>query len=122
MDNADIKNPTTTSVSHLEAQLASLHHLVTSVLVLLVVISGTLSIYLLRQWRMTSKDLSAIRPTALQIIADYHKEREPRMDAFIEKLRDYGRTHSDFAYIMNRYQLVSNAPVAGGAPSNTPKK
>jgi len=124
MDNPDIKSPELVDESQWQAQLESLNHLVTSVLILLVVVSGTLSVYLLRQWQMARKDLAAIQPGALQIIADYNKERAPRMDAFIDKLKDYGRTHSDFVPILIRYGIVSNAPAAGGAVpgSAMPKK
>jgi hypothetical protein len=124
MDNPDIKSPELVDESQWQAQLESLNHLVTSVLILLVIVSGTLSVYLLRQWQMARKDLAAIQPGALQIIADYNKERAPRMDAFIDKLKDYGRTHSDFVPILIRYGIVSNAPAAGGAVpgSAMPKK
>src|SRR5436190_23728184 len=115
MDNPDSKSPELVDESQWQAQLESLNHLVTSVLILLVIVSGTLSVYLLRQWQMARKDLAAIQPGALQIIADYNKERAPRMDAFIDKLKDYGRTHSDFVPILIRYGIVSNAPAAGGA-------
>jgi len=118
MDNADIKSPASADLSQLEAQVQSLHQLIISVLVLMIVISGTLSIYLLRQWRMTSKDLASIRPAASQVFAEYTKERAPRMDAFLERLKDYGRTHSDFVPILIRYQLVSNtAPVSLSNPA-----
>src|SRR6476646_6925550 len=118
MDNVDLKRPTSVEVSDLQAQLDSLRYLLTSVLVLMIVISGTLSIYLLRQWRMTSKDLASIRPAASQVFAEYTKERAPRMDAFLERLKDYGRTHSDFVPILIRYQLVSNtAPVSLSNPA-----
>jgi hypothetical protein len=124
MDNPDIKSPEMVDESQWQAQLESLNHLVTSVLILLVIVSGTLSVYLLRQWQMARKDLAAIQPGALQIIADYNKERAPRMDAFIDKLKDYGRTHSDFVPILIRYGIVSNAPAVGGAVpgSAMPKK
>src|SRR5436305_15197541 len=100
MDNADIKTPVSADFNQLQAQLQSLHQLIISVLVLMIVISGTLSIYLLRQWRMTSKDLASVRPAAAQVFAEYTKERAPRMDAFLERLKDYGRTHSDFVPIL----------------------
>jgi len=93
-------------------------------LILMVVVSGTLSVFLLRQWQMTRKDLAAIRPGALQIIADYNKERAPRMDAFVERLNNFSRTHPDFVPILIRYGALSNAPSASGstpAPS-APKK
>src|SRR5262245_33044794 len=124
MDNPQIKSPglPETEVSQLAGQVESLQHLVTSLLVLLVIVSGTLSIFLLRQWQMALRDLATIQPSALQIIADYNKDRGPRMDAFIDKLRDYGRTHPDFVPVLVRYGLVTNVAPAAGAPPGSPKK
>ena len=122
MDNPDLKSPAPGDLNQLEAELQSLRQLIISVLVLMIIISGTLSIYLLRQWRMTSKDLASIRPAASQVFAEYTKERAPRMDAFLERLKDYGRTHSDFVPILIRYQLVSNTSPAVGVSPSTPAK
>ena len=50
------------------------------------------------------------------------------LDAFLEKLKDYGRTHPDFVPILTRYGLISNAPPAAAPvpsanqPSSAPKK
>ena len=124
MDNPEIKSlgVPEAEVSQLMGQVESLQHLITSLLVLLVIVSGTLSIFLLRQWQMARKDLAAIQPSALQIIADYNKDRGPRMDAFIDKVKDYGRTHPDFVPILVRYGLGTNAAPAAGATPNMPKR
>ena len=123
MDNPDVRTSEISEAGQLQEQLDSLHHLFLSVLVLMVVLSGTLSIFLLRQWKMASKDFASFRPAAMQIIADYTKERAPRMDSFIEKIKEYGRTHPDFTPILVRYSLVSNTtPGLGSAPSPMPRK
>ena len=121
MENLDLKNSPDLEAGNLREQLDSLHHLVLSILVLVVVLSGTLSIFLLRQWKMASKDLANFRPAAMQIIADYTKERAPRMDSFIDKIKEYGRTHPDFNPILLKYNLISNTSVPG-APSPVPAK
>ena len=121
MDNPEIKTPSPADPGQLQAQFEDLHHLVVSLLILVVVVSGTLSVFLLRQWRTTSKDLAAIRPGATQFISDYHKVGQQRMDAFLEKLKDYGRTHPDFVPILTRYGLSSNVPPGlAPAPSTIP--
>lgn len=116
MDNPDIKTPSPADPSQLQAQFEDLHHLVVSLLILVVVVSGTLSVFLLRQWRTTSKDLAAIRPGATQFISDYHKVGQQRMDAFLEKLKDYGRTHPDFAQILARYGITPSSPANPATP------
>ena len=93
MDNLDNKPSVQPDVSDLQAQYDALRHLVVSLLILVVVISGTLNIYLLRQWRSTSKDLAAIRPQAAQMIAEFQQKSGPVMQDFVKKITEYGRTH-----------------------------
>jgi hypothetical protein len=124
MDNLDTKSPTQSGRNDLQAQLDALRHLVVSMLILIVVISGTLNIYLLRQWRSTSKDLAAIRPQAAQMIADFQKSG-PLMNDFIKRITEYGRTHPDFAPILAKYNLKPSTPTnapAAPAPVAAPKK
>ena len=73
MDNLDLKTPVQSDASDLQAQFDQLRHLIASVLILVIVISGTLGIYLLRQWQSSRKDLATIRPQASQMIAEYQK-------------------------------------------------
>jgi len=121
MSDAEMKTPAPAELSQLQAKFDALNHLVVSVLILLVIISGTLTIYLLRQWSSTRKDLAAARPGAIQIIAEYNKERGPRMDAFINKLTDYGRTHTNFIPILLKYGVnpssLTSAPPAAVSPA-----
>ena len=116
MDNLDNKTPLPSGTNDLQAQFDALRHLVVSILILLVVMSGTFNIYLLRQWRTTSKDLAGIRPQAAQLITEYQKVSSPMMTDFIKKITEYGRTHPDFAPVMAKYGLKSTVPT-GAAPA-----
>lgn len=125
MDTPEFNVPTTPPAagsSQLQEQLDSLHHLVVSVLILLVVVSGTLTIFLLRQWQTARKDLSAYSPGANSLIAEYNRERGPRMDGFINKLTDYGRQHPDFIPILNKYGLNPTGAPAMTVPAAAPQK
>jgi hypothetical protein len=117
MENLDNKTPVQAVDSDLQAQFDALRHLVTSILILLIVISGTFNIYLLRQWRTVSKELTQIQQQAAPLIADYQKSG-PLMDDFINRIADYGRTHADFSPIMGKYNLRPAA--ATSAPPVTP--
>jgi hypothetical protein len=117
MDNLETKSPIAGGDHDMQAQIDALRHLVMSILILVVVLSGTFNIYLLRQWRSVSKELAQIRPQAAQIINDYQKSG-PLMDDFLKKITDYGRTHPDFAPILARYRLSPSA--ATGAPPAAP--
>jgi len=120
MDNTERKPTDQPDVNELQAQCLWLRRQVFSMLVLLVVVSGTLTIYLLRQYRITRADLKAIRPQAEQFIADYQKNTAPKWDEFQRKIAEYGRTHPDFTPIMVKFGLqpTSSAP----ATATTPKK
>jgi hypothetical protein len=118
MENLDNKTPLQAGDNDLQTQYDALRHLVTSTLILVIVISGTFNIYLLRQWRTTSKDLAGIRPQAAQMVAEYQKVSGPLMNDFVTKITEYGRTHPDFAPILAKYNL--KPAVATSAPPIAP--
>ena len=127
MDNLDNAKPSQTGADDLQAQFDALRHLVVSILILVIVMSGTLNIYLLRQWRSVSKDLAGVRPQAAQMIADYQKVTGPLMTDFVKKLTEYGRTHPDFAPVLAKYNIkpagaTGAAPTAATPPPAPPKK
>lgn len=127
MDTLDNQSSVQADVNNVQAQYDALQHLVVSILILVVVISGTLNIYFLRQWRTVNKDLAAIRPQATKMIADYQKVSAPLMNDFVKKVTDYGRTHPDFAPVLAKYNLQPAAPAAATAappasPVAAPKK
>jgi len=121
-------------LSRLEDQCRSLRQwltwvlaLVMAVQVLLIVVSGTFTIYLLRLSRTTSKELAGFRPQATQMIAEYQKVSAPAMTDFLKKISDYGRTHPDFAPVLAKYGLkpgdpTGAAPAAATAPRAVPPK
>jgi hypothetical protein len=128
MDNLDLKTPVQSDVKDLQAQCGQLRQLIASVLILVIVISGTLGIYLLRQWQSSRKDLAAIRPQAAQMFNEYQKVSGPLMGDFVKKIGDYGRTHPDFAPILTKYGIrpagpTNPPPTAPSAPpAAAPKK
>ena len=114
MDNFDDKTPVQPAATDVQVQLDAMRHLIVSVLILVVVVSGTLTIYLLRQWRTVSKELAVVRPQATQMIADYQKNSVPLMSDFLKKVTDYGRTHPDYMPVLAKYNIKPGA--ATGAP------
>ncbi len=118
METPEIK---TSQEEQLRQQIDTLHHLVVSILILLVVISGTFTIYLLRQWQSARKDLASIKPNTTISIAAYNNGEAAKMDAFISRLVDYGKTHADFRPILLKYSLIQTTGAAPAAPA-PPKK
>jgi hypothetical protein len=125
MDNLDNKPSVQPDLTDLQAQYEALRHLVVSMLILVVVISGTLNIYLLRQWRSTSKDLAGIRPQASEMIKEFQNVSGPRMQEFVKKITEYGQTHPEFGPVLAKYGLKpatpTNSPPANPAAA-APKK
>jgi hypothetical protein len=116
----------------LREDIESLRHLIGSVLILLVVVSGTLTIFLLREMKNTSAQLEAFRPQATNAIAIYQKQQAPLMVEFAKKIQQYGQTHPDFAPVLARWDPVfvnwgwkiststSTAPAAVAPTATTP--
>jgi len=122
MENMEEKGPLeqehVAEPSDLEAKVESLQNLVVSVLILGIVISGTLNIYLLRQWRFSNADLANIGPRATQVISEYQKGDGPKMDEFLKKITDFGRTHPDFVPVLAKYGIKPGSAPTTGAPGN----
>jgi hypothetical protein len=123
----------------LREQIQSLRHLVGSVLILMVMVSGTLTIFLLRQMKTASTQLDAYRAQANNVMGIYRQQQEPLMLDFAKRIQLYGQTHPDIAPLLAKWDPVftnwgwkisaqssatpAGAPPAGVAPrSNTPSK
>lgn len=91
-----------------------------TVLIALIILSGTFAIFLWRQTRYIRHDLDALKPAANAIVQGYNQEK-PAVDAFVAKVTDYARTHADFAPIAQKYQLqLTNSSAPAGKPAATP--
>jgi hypothetical protein len=114
MDEIEHKTVSTPALDtpDLRDEIESLRHLIGTILILLVVVSGTLTIYLLREMKNTSGQLEAFRPGATNMIAVYQKQQAPAMDDFVKKITQYGQTHKDFEPILFKWGLKSTAPTA----------
>jgi hypothetical protein len=110
-------------LKNLQEQYASLQQLVSSLMLVLIVVSGTLGIFLLRQYRFAKSELDGLAPAATQLITDYTNNYAMTQD-FLKKLAEYGRTHPEFGPIMARYRLTDALPKpdAAVATSSLPVK
>lgn len=86
-------------------QIVALRHQVFTLLLALVVVSGTLTVFLYRQASITSKDIATIKPQATQIIQAFAQSRAG-MENFVKQLTAYGSTHPDFQPILRKYGIV----------------
>lgn len=115
MDDAQGPTPSQLELRDLQAQCQHLQQLVSSLLLVLIVISGTFTIYLLRQYRFVKAELDAMTPQAVQIMTEYTNSY-PLIQDFARKLAEYGKTHPDFSPIVAKYRLNDALPKPGTAP------
>ena len=97
------------------SQISALQRQVFILLVALVCVSGTLTIFLYRQARLSGKDIDAIKPQAQQVIGAFN-QNQVLMKNFVEQLVAYGQTHPDFQPVLRKYGLVAQ-PAAAPAVS-----
>ena len=120
MDTMENRTVDQSELQDLRAQCQSLRQLVSALLVLVLLVSGALDIYLLRQWRMVRAELQRRGPQISQFVAEYNRVSAPAITDFIKRLNDYERTHPDFTPILIKYNLKGN--MATGAPPTLPGK
>ena len=104
-------------------QMVALRHQIFTLLLALVVVSGTLTVFLYRQASLTGKDIAAIKPQVSQILEAF-KHDQQSMETFVKQLTAYGVTHPDFLPILKKYGITpppAGSPVAPGTPT-APKK
>jgi len=69
------------------------------------VISGTLAAYLSYQSRVLGKDITNVKPQAMQIIQGFNQSRS-RLENFVNQLIAYGQTHPEFQQqILDKYNI-----------------
>jgi hypothetical protein len=102
----------------LSAQVAALRRHALTLLLALIVVSGTLTVYLFQQARQAGRDVAQEK----QIIANLNQNR-PAIDGFVNQLIAYGAKNPDFAQqILKKYGIVSNPPAPAAPAPAAPKK
>ena len=81
------------------SEICVLKRQVFTLLVALVVVSGTLTVYLYRQASITGKDIAAIQPQAQQLIGAFN-QNQSLMIGFVNQLVAYGQAHPDFRPVL----------------------
>ena len=119
MDNLESSSPSQATVNELRSQYESLQQLVNSLLVLLLVISGTLNLFFWRTFRVTKGALDAERPQINQMVAEYNKGQGIAITNFLAKLVEFEKKNPDFSPILAKYGVplgITGAPPAPAAP------
>jgi hypothetical protein len=121
MDTPDtpIRPDAQPDTNDLRKQYLDLRKQVFNILILLIIVSGTFSGFLLYQYRQVNRELKAFRPQALPVIEEYNKNLRPRWEEIEKRITEYGRTHPDFGPIMAKFRLMGTN-VQTTLPSTSP--
>jgi hypothetical protein len=97
------------AVSDMASQVASLQRQVLSLLLVLIVVSGTVSVYLYRQASMLRKDIDNIKPQAAQVVEVFNKNKV-LMQNFINQLNGFAQKNPEVQQILLKNGFLA-APV-----------
>ena len=97
-------------------EIAALKNQVFTLLVALIVVSGTLTVYLYRQVSLAGKDLAQGQQLSAML-----NTNEVAVSTFVTKLVAYGEKHPDFVPVLKKYGIAPVAGVPATAPA-APKK
>jgi hypothetical protein len=100
------------------SEISSLRNQVFTLLVALIVVSGTVTVYLYRQASILGKDLNASQ----QLINSFNKG-QPAVASFVNQLGAYSMTHPEIRPVLAKYGIIPaatqpslTAPAAAAAP------
>ena len=122
MNESEISTPAaapTPEPENATSEIACLQKQVGYLTVALLIVSMTVCVYMWRQARVTRMDLANFKTAAVQVLGNYQKDK-PQWDAFVAKVAEYGKTHPDFAPIINKYKIAVAPAAPQSAPSAAP--
>jgi hypothetical protein len=104
----------------INSQIAGLQRQVFALLIALVVVSGTITVYLYWQSRVAGYDIQALSRQTEKIFASYGQNKA-LIESFEKQLVAYGQTHPEFRPILVKYGLMpAPAQPAQAAPAAQP--
>ena len=100
-----------------------LRKLFVAALVAMLILSGSLAVFLIRQVIFVRRDLEGVRPQVERMVATFHQVEEPQINSFVTNLLNFARTHPDFNPILAKYQITPGMmPIAPTAIPSAPAK
>ena len=129
MENPEFKSSSEPTAKQLQEQLDSLRQVVVSLLVLAIVVSGTFTLFLLRQSKYARAEASNLRSA----VNEYNQTNFPVIKDFRDRLTEYSKTHPDFAPVAQKYGIIPGpgsgttqspaaaTPASSAAPAGVPK-
>jgi len=98
-------------------EIATLKNQVFTLLMALIVVSGTLTVFLYRQSSLAGSDLAQAKQ--LNVVVT---QNETALMNFINSLVAYGEKHPDFLPVLKKYGITPQPGVPAGTVPAAPKK
>jgi len=89
----------------LTEEISGLQRQIFALLLALVVLSGTLVVYLFYQSHVTSKDIAVVRAQAKPVM-DWVAQNQGGVEKFKAELVNYSKTHPEFVPVLQKYGYV----------------
>ncbi|MEO8425567.1 MAG: hypothetical protein ABI651_00500 [Verrucomicrobiota bacterium] len=112
----DPSSSRTDSVESFQQACHSLRTLIDTVLVILLVLTWSVNIFLLKQLSLVRNEVEERQ----RFIVDYEKNTVPLMGEFLTRLQRFTKTNPDFTNILHKYWMPTNA--AAGVPVSPQSK
>jgi hypothetical protein len=94
--------PVSNNTEAMQEKCDTLRCQLNSVLVLLLIVSATLTIFFMRQATEARKQRDAIQ----RVVTEYNQIGVPALNDFTAKLREYAKTHPDVVPILTKYGVM----------------
>ena len=98
----------TAALESLQQACQSLRTLIDTVLVILLVLTWSVNIFLLKQLSLVRNEVEERQ----RFIAEYEKNTVPLMGEFLTRLQGFTKTNPDFTNILHKYWMPTNASAA----------
>src|SRR5881394_1752599 len=102
-DHPESKMPLDETSEDARAAHESLTQFIISVLILVIVLSGTFNILLLRLWKNSKDDLAMARPDYENFMRAYQQNEANMVGTIVTKLQEFGSTNPDYVPILAKY-------------------
>ncbi|HTL55326.1 MAG TPA: hypothetical protein VL361_06580 [Candidatus Limnocylindrales bacterium] len=122
MDTVEKHSLDQSELRELRAECQSLRQVVSALLVFMLLISAAFDIFVWRQVRVIRTEVRNRGPKIAEFVAEYNKVSAPAITDFVNKLKDYERTHPDLTPILKKYSLGNSAPTGALPASVVPGK
>jgi hypothetical protein len=93
------------------SDISALRNQIFVLLIALIVLSGTVTVYLYRQASVARKDIEAVKPQAEQVIGLFN-QNQALMNNFFNAVVVYGKAHPDFQPILLKNGINVAQPAA----------